>query len=242
MKKKLKKITSFLKTNWFSILLILLVSIGLEIKIYSYFYKPYKVDKDFSKIDLDGYNKLMIVAHPDDEMLWGGAHLIEDNYLVVCVTCGGIKERVNEFTSVMHATNDRYIMLGYPDKTNGARDNWDSVRKDIIKDIEDIVNLKEWEIIVTHNPQGEYGHIHHKMTSSITTEVVQDKTKLYYFGRYHSKKKISEYYNTMAPINDKYLKEKKEILGLYRSQYFIQTSFDHMFAYEDWESYKEWGE
>ena len=28
---------------------------------------------------------LMIVAHPDDETLWGGAHLIEDNYYVVCV-------------------------------------------------------------------------------------------------------------------------------------------------------------
>lgn len=240
MKKGIRKSINFIKKYWFSILLILLALGAFVVYSLSYLYKLYKVNKDFSKLDLDGYNKLMIVAHPDDEMLWGGAHLIEDNYLVVCVTCGGEKERVNEFTSVMHATNDRFIMLGYPDKTNGERDNWDSVREDIIKDVEDIINLKEWEIIVTHNPQGEYGHIHHKMTSAITTDIVKDKTKLYYFGRYHSKKKISEYYNTMSPINDKYLKEKKDILGLYRSQFFIQTIFDHMFAYEDWESFEEW--
>lgn len=242
MKNKIKKIIDFIKKYWLSILMIIVLLIALLIAILNYYYKPYKVDKDISKIDLEGYNKLMIVAHPDDEMLWGGAHLIEDNYLVVCVTCGGIKERVNEFISVMNATNDRYIMLGYPDKTNGQRDNWDSVRSNIIKDVEDIINLKDWELIVTHNPEGEYGHIHHKMTSSITTSVVKEKEKLYYFGRYHSKKKISAYYNTMVPINDKYLKEKKHILGLYKSQYFIQTSFDHMFAYEDWESFEEWGE
>ena len=44
----------------------------------------------------------------------------------------------------------------------------------------------------------------------------------------------------MTPINDKYLKKKKDILGLYVSQYFIQTAFDHMFAYEDWVKYDEW--
>ena len=226
---------------------ILLIIIGLVlftlliICILIYLFKPYKVNKDFSSIDLNGYNKIMIVAHPDDEILWGGAHLLEDNYLVVCVTCGVVKERVNEFINVMHATNDKYIMLSYPDKTNGERDNWDTVYDDITKDIEDILALKDWETIVTHNPEGEYGHQHHKMTSKITTDVVNDKSKLYYFGHYHSKKKISEYYNTMVPINDKYLKKKKEIIGLYHSQSFIQTAFDHMFAYEDWISYENWG-
>ena len=64
--------------------------------------------------------------------------------------------------------------------------------------------------------------------------------KLYYFGRYHSKKKVSEFYNEMSPIQDKYLKDKKDILGLYVSQSFIQTMFDHMYGYEDWENYDSW--
>ena len=32
------------------------------------------------------YKKLMIVAHPDDETLWGGANLFKDRYFVVCLT------------------------------------------------------------------------------------------------------------------------------------------------------------
>lgn len=29
---------------------------------------------------------LMIVAHPDDETIWGGSHLINGNYTVLCIT------------------------------------------------------------------------------------------------------------------------------------------------------------
>ncbi len=243
MKKIIKKDLKFIKLHIIPIVIVLTLLTISTISILTYLYAPYKANKDFSKINLDGYNKLMIVAHPDDEMLWGGSHLIEDNYLVVCVTCGGVKERVNEFVKVMNATNDKYIMLNYPDKTNGERDNWDKVYDDITKDINEIINLKDWDLIVTHNPQGEYGHIHHKMTNAIVTSLMEQKdetNKLYYFGRYHSKKKISNYYNEMSPIPDKDIKEKKRILGMYSSQYFIQTMFDHMYAYEDWESYDSW--
>ena len=40
--------------------------------------------KDFDQIDYKESQKLMIVAHPDDETIWGGSHLLEGNYLVVC--------------------------------------------------------------------------------------------------------------------------------------------------------------
>ena len=106
------------------LILIILLSILLIFKItYDYNYKPYKIDKDFNKLDLKNYDNLMIVAHPKDELLWGGAHLIEDNYLVVCITCGTDKNRVNEFIKVMKKTNDKYIILGYPDEQKGRRDN-----------------------------------------------------------------------------------------------------------------------
>ncbi len=243
MKKIINNIFNFIKSNIIPILIVIVILTILIITTLIHFLAPYKANKDFSKINLDGYNKLMIVAHPDDETLWGGAHLLEDNYLVVCITCGGDKVRVNEFKNVMNATNDKYIMLNYPDKTNGERDNWNTVYDDITKDLNDIIELKEWDTIVTHNPQGEYGHVHHKMTNAIVTSLMEQKDntdKLYYFGRYHSKKKVSEFYNEMSPIQDKYLKDKKDILGLYVSQSFIQTMFDHMYGYEDWENYDSW--
>lgn len=208
---------------------------------YFYYIGTHSVVRDFSNIDVSDVENLMIVAHPDDELLWGGSHLISDDYLVVCVTCGGVPERVNEFVKVMHETNDKYIMLGYPDKTNGERDNWDSHRNNIYKNLKEIINLKDWNMIVTHNPDGEYGHIHHKMTSSLVTSAVTTDN-LYYFGVYHSKKAIINYYDEMAPISDSNLAQKRKIISKYKSQIFIQTMFDHMYAYEDFVKATDWSD
>lgn len=234
------KIKEFIK-KYLVLLIILLISLVILVTGTTiYYHKTHIIHPDFNKVDTKGVNKLMIVAHPDDEILWGGEQLIEDDYLVVCVTCGVNKRRVNEFVNVMHETHDKYIMLGYPDKTNGERDNWKSCYSDITKDIKDIVNLKDWSLIVVHNPDGEYGHQHHKMTSAITTSVVENKDKLHYFGHYYSKKKISSHYDKLVPMKDNTLKEKKRIIGLYSSQSFIQTAFDQMFPYDNWLTYEEW--
>lgn len=238
----MKKILNIIKQNILLILIFISIVVIGYVDYHNYKYEPYIISKDFDKIELDNYNKLMIVAHPDDETLWGGAHLLEDNYLVVCITCGPIKDRVNEFISVMNATSDKYILLGYPDKTNGKRDNWETVKDDMIKDLQTIINLKEWDTIVTHNPDGEYGHIHHKMTNNFVTDLAPNKNNLYYFGHYYPKKTIYEYYETMTPINDAFVKPKKQIIGLYKTQSFIQESFSHMFNFEDWIQANEWSE
>lgn len=220
------------------ILIIILGIIGLK---YLDNNKPIKVDKDFSKVDLTGVNKVMFVAHPDDEIIWGGAHLILDgsSYLVVCVTCGVKKERVEEFFSVMEKTNSKYIMLGYPDKTNGKKDKWETSKDGIRKDVKDILKLKNWDLIVTHNPEGEYGHIQHVMTDEIITDV-SDKTKLMYFGKYYKKTDIDNYKDGLDPIDESIYNKKYEILELYKSQDFIFDMFGHMFYYENWVSYEDW--
>ena len=38
--------------------------------------------KEINQIDLKQCQKLMIVAHPDDEKIWGGSHLLKGHYLV----------------------------------------------------------------------------------------------------------------------------------------------------------------
>ena len=195
---------------------------------------------DYEKLDLDGIDKLMIVAHPDDEMLWGGSELIDEDYLVVCVTCGSDAKRVIEFEKVMESTSEEYVMLGYPDKTNGERDNWDTVKEDIITDIEKIYALKDWKKIVTHNPEGEYGHIHHKMTNEIVTKNV-DKNKLFYFGKYYSKKDLEENDIDFVLLDEDTLKKKEEILNLYVSQdKTIHKTFGHMIKSENVISYEDW--
>lgn len=195
---------------------------------------------DYTKLDLDDIPNLMVVAHPDDEVLWGGQQLISEDYLVVCVTCGSDNRRVKEFLEVMSETKDKYVMLGYPDKTDGKRDNWDVVYDEIKEDLQNIYGLKKWNKVITHNPNGEYGHIHHKMTNVMMSDIV-DKRVLSYFGKYYSKDELNSIEDTLVPLNEEVLNRKKEILDLYKSQdNTINKTFGHMIAYEDVVTYEDW--
>lgn len=196
---------------------------------------------DINSLNLSNINNLMIVAHPDDETIWGGAHLLEDNYLVVCITCGTNRTRVEEFKKALAVSNDSYAMLSYPDKTNNKRDDWSKVYNKIQSDLEKIIKLKNWKTIVTHNADGEYGHIHHKMTHNIVKSIYDKNnidSHLYFFGKYYNKQDINLYKDILIPINKKYRDIKTDkMISVYKSQSFITDYFGHMFNYEMWQQY-----
>lgn len=195
------------------------------------------LDRDIKNINLDKVNNLMIVAHPDDELLWGGAHLIRDDYLVVCITCGTNGTRDNEIQAVLKETDDELLKLGYPDKVFGKRSNWKNEKGKIYEDLKKIIGLKSWNLIVTHNVDGEYGHEHHVLTHEITIDAYKElgiHTDLYFFGKYYSKKKMATLLELPESIPEEELNKKKELIEIYKSQSFIKTTFDHMFEYEDW--------
>lgn len=54
---------------------------------------------------------LMIVAHPDDETIWGGSHLINGNYTVLCITNGNNKKRKKEFMNVTSTSCNIYTSI-----------------------------------------------------------------------------------------------------------------------------------
>lgn len=189
---------------------------------------------------LKDYDSLMVVAHPDDETIWGGSHLENGKYVVVCITNGTNSTRRKEFANVMKQTGSIGLMLTYPDKTNGERDNWDSCKEQIQKDIDTIVSKKNWATIATHNPDGEYGHIHHQMTSAITTQAVEQQKltdHLYYFGIYVKAKNMEkENYQTYLenPLTSDDLESKLCLTKLYASQAKVMDHLGHMLPYENW--------
>lgn len=229
------------------VLIVLLAIVVLTLltagSLWSYrVFKSY-YDKDtFTNLDLSKVNKLMIVAHPDDETLWGGGHLSEGGYLVVCITNGYNETRKNEFEEAVKHLNDTNIpvILNFPDKTLGERDSWFGIKGKIEDAAEECISLKDWELIVTHNKEGEYGHIHHKMTSSIVRNVYNNlglKNSLYLFGTYHSSKKLPEYENSMTPMSDDWYSIKTEALKDYKSQKKVVDNMFHMVKYEMWTEY-----
>jgi LmbE family N-acetylglucosaminyl deacetylase len=122
-----------------------------------------------------GYSKLMIVAHPDDEILFGGAPLIQEKgWLVVCVTNGNHPVRSKEFERAMKAVGAEYEMWSYEDRWGGAFD-----RKDLKKDIRKLLAEKPVSKVVTHGLGGEYGHTQHIALSRLLHDIV--KENLYVF-------------------------------------------------------------
>lgn len=189
---------------------------------------------------LDDHDSLMVVAHPDDETIWGGAHLLDGRYVVVCITNGNNRTRRKEFQSVMKETNSVGLMLSFPDKTHGKRDDWTSCQKQIHQIIDTIVSRKNWSVIATHNLKGEYGHIHHQMTSAITTDSVKKAdlmNHLYYFGTYIKAKNMekpkNQQYLTNQLTGDE-LEAKLCLTKLYASQNKVMEHLGHMLPYENW--------
>ncbi|WP_124101187.1 PIG-L family deacetylase [Ruminococcus sp. Marseille-P6503] len=198
-------------------------------------------DEKIKAADVNNASKLMIVAHPDDELLWGGGHLMEGGYMVLCITDGKDRVRSEEFYRVMKESGNEGIILEYPDKVRGKRDDWSRVRGGIVSDIERVMKYKDWELIVTHNKNGEYGHIHHQMLHSFVTQVYNDDeidSRLYCFGKYFKRSKLKDAESTLTPITAQQLTYKEELEKLYKSQSETIKKLSHMNEYEIWEEYQ----
>ena len=191
--------------------------------------------------DWNSVESLMIVAHPDDETLWGSEELLKNKYLVICITCGTNKKREKEIEAALKISKDRLIVLDKPDKVRGKRSDWKHYKKQIEYELKYVIKKKKWNTIVTHNPEGEYGHIHHKITSNIVTKVYNKEKigKLKYFGKYYSKKRINQ--NKFArEIPEDIYDMKIEMIDSYKSQAFIKNRFNQMYKYENLINAEDW--
>lgn len=186
---------------------------------------------------------VMIIAHPDDETLWAGDHIVKEKYLIICLTNGDSSIRKKEFEKAMELTGNYGIILKYPDNPKNIKNNWKKVKNPIRNDIEYILNYKKWDTIITHNPDGEYGHIQHKFTSMMVTNGCVKlglTNKLEYFGKFY---KTSYLLNHTIPgaLDLQDAQAKENLMGqVYQSQGYAHRIFDHMIPYEKFIPYKDW--
>lgn len=142
---------------------------------------------------------LMLVAHPDDETIFGYTLLRRKNWHVVCLTHAQTKPRCDEFRSVLEKIGVTGQMMDYPDIWGGGFDEAQTTAE-----LRELVQAGQYDHVVTHNAEGEYGHSQHCALHKIVLEVVERDLFVFAPG--------SEL------VSFDLLREKLEVLNLYQSQ------------------------
>lgn len=153
-----------------------------------------------SQGDYDMADKLMVVAHPDDEMVFGGAHLLrERKWKVICVTNRSNRIRSNEFVKVMQRVGAEYEIWDYEDAYEGSF-NWKGLQQDLLR----VIGFNRYKKVVTHSLRGEYGHPQHKAIAKLMREMIPCNLHVFALGK--------------QKIPQKMLLQKRQVLNLYVSQ------------------------
>jgi LmbE family N-acetylglucosaminyl deacetylase len=114
--------------------------------------------------------KLMVVAHPDDELLWGYRYLISDpkSWKVICVCCASDTARVKEFETVLATIGvDNYEMWDNENTIIGWR-----LHPTIVNRLQS--EVVKYDIVITHNWYGEYGNLQHMAVHRAVSAVRSD--------------------------------------------------------------------
>ena len=110
-------------------------------------------------------DKLLVVAHPDDEVLWGGLNLmLQSGWFVVCSTNINNPTRSREFFRTMsYAAVTKFVMFDVEDKYVEEDEEADELYDgSVFEKALNELSRKEWKLVLTHNETGEYGHAHHR--------------------------------------------------------------------------------
>jgi LmbE family N-acetylglucosaminyl deacetylase len=107
----------------------------------------------------------VIVAHPDDETLWAGGTILSHpswNCFIISLCRGSDTERAPRFYNALKVFRSEGIMGDLDD----GPDQQPLDENEIERVILDLIPQKHFDIIITHNPSGEYTrHIRHEEVS-----------------------------------------------------------------------------
>ena len=170
---------------------------------------------------------LVIVAHPDDETIWMGNTLLKNsnkwNTTILSLCRRDDSDRAPKFAKICKIYNARGFMSDLEDEKLNKIPLDEAMRR--IKKFSG-----KYDIIFTHNKNGEYGHIRHKDVHKAVNRMLQDKLlsckELVYFsyekkGKYAYPKKNSDRF---INFNKTFLKRKKQLI---RDVYgFSKNSFE----------------
>jgi LmbE family N-acetylglucosaminyl deacetylase len=108
---------------------------------------------------------VVIVAHPDDETLWAGGTILchpSWKWFIVCLCRGNDTERAPRFYNALKVLKSEGIMGDLDD----GPEQKPLVEKEVEHAILDLLPPKHFDLIIAHNPTGEYTrHVRHEEVS-----------------------------------------------------------------------------
>jgi LmbE family N-acetylglucosaminyl deacetylase len=113
---------------------------------------------------------LVIVAHPDDELIWMGGTLLRHkkdwNTTVICLTRKSDKDRNPKFFKACKVLGVKGFLYDFDDTTSKP---WD--KQKVINTIKKHCT-NPFDVVYTHGSNGEYGHPRHKELHKIINFLV----------------------------------------------------------------------
>ena len=167
-------------------------------------------------------NRLVFVAHPDDESVWCDEKLDDKTHVIVIFGLSKLgqeiaKLRKNEFKNAMEITGCSYEIWNYSEKSNRFKSD-SEIKENIVKVLDNFKNIQE---IYTHNEFGEYGHMDHIRIHNIMKDVFSKYYKIGKFPGIYKFNPILNYNSEDRFENIPFVEaneKRRKLLDCYKSQ------------------------
>lgn len=149
-------------------------------------------------------DKLLVVAHADDELLWGGANLLAARGWHVVVSMGGadVERRRALAKTLSWLGVSSWEMYDVPENDD-SEDVDEALSRyratSFHKRVKELARKSVWSLVLTHNEEGEYGHGDNMAVHVLVKEAFGGDGKLQCFG-----------YDESAPLNPEILADKAD--------------------------------